>query len=86
MARTTTHILAIGQKFAVFFLPGKIHTIFLLFHLSSRQFGQIRTSFVLSLLVSFEEEIVVAAAAEHARKSTRVLKKLLDTTTPRGAV
>lgn len=26
MARTTTHILAIGQKFAVFFLPGKIHT------------------------------------------------------------
>lgn len=86
MARTTTHILAIGQKFAVFFLPGKIHTTSLLFHLSSRQFGQIRTSFVLSLLVSFEEEIVVAAAAEHARKSTRVLKKLLGTTTPRGAV
>lgn len=73
--------MAIGQKFAVFFLrPEKTHTSLLFF--SSRQFGQIRPSFVLSLLVSLEEEIV----AEHAGKSTRVVEKLLGTTTPRGSV
>ena len=80
MARATTRVLAIGQKFAVFFLrPEKTHTSLLF---SSRQFGQIRPSFVLSLLVSLEEEIV----AEHAGKSTRVVEKLLGTTTPRGSV
>ena len=80
--RAATHILAIGQRIRRLFCARE-HPYYLAPLLSSRQFGQIRASFVLSLLVSFEEEIV--AAAEHAaRKSTRVLEKLLGITTPRG--